>query len=98
MLVVGGGPSPPQAPGEPAAVVHGSTVTLSWFAPPGPVSGYILEAGSASGLSNLATAALGPATTVSFPGIPRGTYYVRMRAVNAQGSSIVSDEVTVVVP
>jgi hypothetical protein len=97
MLVVGGVPSPPHAPESPAATVTGSTVSLSWFAPPGPVTGYILEAGSATGLSNLAAVSIGPVTTISFPGIPPGTYYVRIRAVNPQGASVVSEEVVIVV-
>lgn len=97
MLVVGGVPAPPRAPEQPAATVSGSTVSLSWFAPPGAVTGYILEAGSASGLSNLATVSVGPATSISFTGIPPGTYYVRIRAVNALGRSVVSEEVVIVV-
>ena len=45
MLVVGNVPAPPAAPGSPSATVSGLTVTLSWFAPAGPVTGYIVEAG-----------------------------------------------------
>ena len=101
MLVVGGAASPPQAPRSPAATVSGSTVNLSWFAPPnglsGPVTGYILEAGSAPGLSNLVVAPLGPGTMLSVSDVPAGTYYVRLRAVNALGVSAVSGEIIVVV-
>jgi hypothetical protein len=78
--------------------VSGSTVTFTWLAPNfGPVTGYILEAGSAPGLSNIAVATLGNVLTQSFSGVPPGTYYVRIRAVNAQGASIVSNERTVIV-
>jgi predicted phage tail protein len=58
----------------------------------------VLEAGSATGLSNLASVAIGPATTFSTSGVPAGSYFVRVRAVNAAGSSAVSNEVIVVVP
>jgi hypothetical protein len=37
------------------------------------------------------------ATTVSFAGVPPGTCYVRLRAANAQGASVVSNERTIVV-
>jgi hypothetical protein len=97
MLVVGGVPAPPPAPVGLGSSVSGSTVTLAWIAPPGPVTGYVIEGGSASGLSNLATLPIGALTTMSFPGIPPGTYYVRIRAVNALGRGVASDEVTVVV-
>jgi hypothetical protein len=97
MIVMGGVPSPPRAPSSPGAAVAGSTVTLSWLAPSGPVTGYIIEGGSATGLSNLAVLPIEPVTTKSFPGIPPGTYYVRIRAVNALGRSVASDEVVIVV-
>jgi hypothetical protein len=74
-------------------------VTLTWSAPVfGPVTGYIIEAGSATGLSNLIPGAtVGNVLTQSFGGVPPGTYYVRIRAVNAQGVSIVSNERTIIV-
>ena len=73
--------------------MSGSTVTFSWSPPAfGPVTGYIIEAGSATGLSNLAVASIGNVLTQSFANVPPGTYYVRIRAVNAQGASIVSNE------
>jgi hypothetical protein len=79
-------------------VVNGSTVTLNWFAPHGPVTGYIVEAGSRPGLADLAAAAVGAGQTMSFTGVPRGSYYVRMRAFNTRGRSVVSDEIVIVVP
>ncbi len=100
MLVVGNVPSPPGPPNFSGASVTGSTVTLNWIAPAfGAPTSYIVEAGSAPGLSNLAVANTGTAAlTASFGSVPSGTYYVRVRAVNALGASVVSNERTVVVP
>ena len=94
LLVVGGVASPPNAPNFSSASVSGSTVTLNWAAPQGGTAAteYIIEAGSATGLSNLADANVGNVLTQSFAGVPPGIYYVRIRAVNAQGESIVSNE------
>ena len=80
--------------------MDGSTVTLNWTTPSfGTPTGYIIEAGSAPGLSNLAVANTGNAnTTATFGGVPPGTYYVRLRAVNAQGASVVSNQRTIIVP
>jgi len=99
MIVVGAVPAPPGAPNFTSHSVSGNTVTLNWAAPTsGTPTSYIVEAGSAPGLSNLAVANTGStATTVSFTGVPPGTYYVRLRAVNAQGASVVSNERTIVV-
>jgi len=98
MVVVGNVPAPPSSPNTLSHSVTGSTVTLTWSAPSfGPVTGYIIEAGSASGLANLAVATVGNVLTQSFGGVPPGTYYVRVRAVNAQGASIVSNERIVIV-
>lgn len=92
MVVVGNAPAPPSAPAL-THTVSGSTVNLTWSAPVfGPVTGYIVEAGSATGLANLAVANVGNVLAQSFGGVPPGTYYVRVRAVNAQGASIVSNE------
>jgi hypothetical protein len=92
MLVVGNAPAPPSSPTL-SYTVSGSTVTFTWSAPAfGPVTGYIIEAGSATGLANIAVAPIGNVLTQAFGGVPPGTYYVRIRAVNAQGASIASNE------
>jgi hypothetical protein len=61
------------------------------------VTGHRLVAGSGPGLSNLAQVTLGVDTQVSFAGVPPGTYFVRVHALNAAGASIASNEATVVV-
>jgi hypothetical protein len=74
----------------------GSAVNLRWSAPSsgGPVAGYIVEAGSAPGLSNLASLPVGAVTTFE-TNAPPGTYYVRVRAVNARGVGAASNEIIV---
>ena len=97
MIVVGAVPAPPLPPLDLAGVVSGTTVTLNWFAPPGTVTGYVVEAGSAPGLADLAVASVAAGSSASFTGVPPGTYYVRVRARNAAGLSIVSNQITIVV-
>jgi fibronectin type III domain protein len=96
-------PAVEDAPGAPANLafqVSGSTVILTWSAPAGggaPAT-YVLEAGSTGGQSNIVNFATG-ATTTTFTatGVPNGTYYVRVRARNADGTSGPSNEAAVVV-
>ena len=68
------------------AVIAGGTVTLSW----GPVGGltaseYLLEAGSAPGLSNLYNASVGAVTSLSAE-VGNGTYFVRVRGRDLSGA------------
>jgi hypothetical protein len=87
----------PSAPTNLTAQVVGNTVTLTWTAPPGAVSGYKLEAGSAAGLSNLANLPVGPTPAFSATGVANGIYYVRVRAIDLTGESQPSNEVVVTV-
>jgi predicted phage tail protein len=87
----------PGAPASLSASVSGNTVVLTWTAPSSPiVANYVIEAGSAPGLSNLAVSSTsGTQTSAAFSGVPFGTYYVRVRARNALGVGNASNEVTV---
>ena len=78
--------------------VTGSTVVLTWSVVQGATS-YVVEAGAAPGLANLANLDTGnPATLFTAVSVPRGTYFVRVRAKNACSTSAPSNERTVVVP
>jgi hypothetical protein len=87
------------APGPPTSLSAsgaGSDVNLLWFAPPtGPrPTGYLLEAGSAPGLTDVASLQIGPVTSFSTTA-PPGVYYVRVRSVNARGAGQPSNEIIV---
>ena len=99
MVNPGGGAAPPDPPQSFAASVNARTVGFNWDPPiVGSAANYLVEAGTAPGLSNIARFNTGNAgTTLVVPGVPPGTYYVRLRAVNSLGASPVSNEVVVVV-
>jgi len=101
MLVVGsaGCATAPNAAASLATTVSGSTVRLTWGAPVGGCapSSYVLQAGSSAGSSDLANANLGPAMSYVASGVGAGTYYVRVRAMNAYGQSAGSNEVVLIV-
>ena len=88
----------PGAPSRLNVQVTGLTVILSWQPGVGLTTSYVVEAGSASGLADLAAFDTGgPATILSIPGVAPGTYFVRVRAQNACGVSGPSIETTAVV-
>ena len=82
-----------------AVTKAGSVGTFTWQPPLG-ATGYRMQVGSAPGVTNLADAPIGTATTaaVSLAGVPNGTYYVRVTAVSACGVGAPSNEVVVTVP
>jgi hypothetical protein len=88
----------PNVPGTLVASVTGGVVALQWGAASGNATTYVVEAGSASGLTNIGTFATGHLDTHFTTGAPSGTYFVRVRAANPFGASAASNEVTVVVP
>ncbi len=96
VLRVGG--TAPGPVGLLSAQLSGADVTFSWTPPGagGAPTHYLLEAGSAPGLTNIAVV---PVSSPGFfvPGVPPGTYYVRVRAANGAGVGPASNEVTLVV-
>jgi predicted phage tail protein len=92
--VVVKGAQVPDAPSNLEASGEGSSVVLSWSAPAGQVSGYVIEAGSAPGRSDVGSLNVGTATAFGTSASP-GVYFVRVRAVNAQGVGPASNEIVV---
>jgi len=93
-----GAPDPlPVAPTNLAAVVTGNTVSLSWTAPAGAITSYVLEAGTGTGLANLGTLSIGATPSLVVPGVPAGTYVLRVRAVTTAGSGAPSADVVIAV-
>lgn len=91
-------PLPPSAPAGLVASVSGAIVSLSWMSAPGNAESYVIDAGSSPGQSNLASFDTGTLDTTFAAAVFPGTYYVRIRARNAFGSSPASNEVAIVVP
>ena len=75
----------------------GSSVTLAWQRGTGNIARYVLEAGSAAGLRNIASLSLAPAPTTFAAAATPGTYFVRIRAANSCGIGPPSTEVSLVV-
>jgi hypothetical protein len=92
--------APPNAPVGLVVTKNGKEATGAWTAPGGneaPTT-YVLEGGSQPGLNDQGTYVL-PATQLSFTReILPGTYFVRVFARNACGTSPASNEVTLVMP
>jgi hypothetical protein len=88
------------APGVPtlSASATGTTVNVSWTAGSGGApTGYVLSASVTPGGAPIASVPLG-GTSAAFPGVPSGTYYLRLTATNAAGTSPASNQVTATVP
>ncbi len=78
-------------PGRPAqfgAWFSGRTVIVSWAAPVtgDPVTNYVIEGGSAPGLADYGTVHLGAVTSFTVPGVPDGTFWLRLRGTNGAGT------------
>jgi Fibronectin type III domain len=93
--------SPPLAPTSLLALREGRQVTLTWTLPEASplATDYQIEVGTMPGASNLLTSRLHSTQTgLTVSGVLPGTYFVRLRAVNAQGLSDASNDVSVTVP
>jgi hypothetical protein len=79
--------------------VSGRTVTLSWNAPTvgGAPTSYVLEVGTAPGATSVSYPTNSTATTYTAGNAMPGTAYLRVRARNASGTSLVSNEVSITV-
>ena len=90
----------PSAPTALSASVALTTVTLNWVAPASgdaPTS-YVVQAGSAAGLTDIASFDTGGATTsLVVVNVPAGGYFVRIRALNSAGTSGPTNEILVIV-
>jgi hypothetical protein len=95
VVTVSPGCASPPAPTGLNHTLSGSTVDLSWQTV-AVAATYVVEAGSGPGLSNLASIASGSLSSLTATA-PPGTYYVRVRARNACGTSSASNEIVIVV-
>ena len=100
IFVLAAGSSPlraaaPTAPTNLTAAVSGLFVTLTWGASANNPTQYILQAGFAPGETAITVPLSGDQTSFS-ASAGAGTYYARVVAVNADGTSAASNEVTVV--
>lgn len=98
MLVVGDVTAPPRRPLIVASRVAGSAVSLTWQPPAGGADRYVLEAGTAFGLTDIGTFDVGASTTFAATNVPPGTYFVRIRARNARGLGLPTVDVPLSIP
>jgi hypothetical protein len=92
---------PPLSPDTLTGTVAGGGVTLQWTMPATSreATDYVLEVGSTAAATDLLTLRLGSvARAFVASNVPRGTYFVRIRALNAVGTSGPSPTIPVVVP
>jgi hypothetical protein len=90
--------TPPLPPTGLTGSVSTFATSLSWIAPSSgrPPTSYVVEAGTTSGATDvLLFDTLSPSTTLRAPGIPNGTYFVRVRSRNPVGTSGPSNEITI---
>ena len=88
-------PLPP--PSGVAAKVSGTFVVLTWTAPEGAPLGYVVEAGSAAGRSDVSVTQIDNGATEFKTDAPPARYYVRVRARDACGPGQPSSDIVVVV-
>jgi hypothetical protein len=84
--------APPAAPVDVSGLVAGGNATVRWTAAPGATS-YIVQAGTAPGLSDIFHGNIGPSNLVAAEVGGGFSAYVRIVAVNACGTSAASEEI-----
>ena len=89
--------NPPTNPGGLSATVTDHTVKLTWSAPAtGAPATYRVQVGATSGSATFAsTATESSLPTLTISDVPTGTYFVRVMAETASGTSAASNEVAV---
>ena len=90
-------PGPPASPGGLAAEVVGHRVTVRWFPAVGaPATAFHLQTGSLPGAADYGALAV-TGTSFTVPDVATGVYYLRVLALNADGASVPSPDIVVVV-
>lgn len=87
---------PPHQPTGLTLTASGRTVNFSWTpaANGPPATSYLIQAGGAPGLANLATINTGSSTpSFTVASVPPGTYYVRVIGVNLAGAGTPSENI-----
>lgn len=90
--------APPDAPTGLSGSVAGATVSMAWSpaASGSTPIGYVVEAALTAGgpvVASLPTSS----SSVVVPGVPNGTYFIRVRAQNSDGVSAPSNEISLTV-
>jgi hypothetical protein len=76
----------------------GGFVAVAWDAPAAGADRYLVDIGDAPGALRPVSRNAGRWPRFAAGGVPNGTYYLRVRAENACGISVASDELRVAVP
>lgn len=99
ILTVGSACALPGAPSALTGTGISGTVRLAWTAASGSPTTYLIDAGTATGLADVVAGSDlgGSGTSFTASGVPRGTYYIRIRAKNACGTGSASNEIALVV-
>jgi TonB family protein len=90
-------PSGVLPPSNLQASVAGNLLTLTWHAPSTAAGAYVIEAGTAVGLSDIAIVQVTSTPTSLTASVPNGTYFIRVKALTQGALSAPSNEVVVTV-
>ena len=89
-------PSVPAPPLDPTVSSEGTILTFRWQPPSTHTqAGYVLDAGTVEGSSNIASLPLDAGATSFTIDAPQGRFFGRLRAVNASGTSAPSTELVI---